>query len=166
MLRTRWINVEIKLYQRCFNVVSTLLQRRTPTLYQRYATLKIWRRILFHFQRRINVISTLIHNVETTLIQRWNVGWDYYICLHNKYISIRVFLFFLLCLQTLWEISCTIVSPVQLFENLRFFYCHRVCFPTLALTAISPPSCDRNQFLYYFVYSILVRTEIVSAVTI
>ena len=75
MLTTRWINVEIKLYQRCFNVVSTLFQRRTPTLYQRYATLKIWRRILFHFQRRINVISTLIHNVGTTLIRRWNVGW-------------------------------------------------------------------------------------------
>ena len=28
-------------FQRCFNVVSTLFQRRTPTLYQRYATLKI-----------------------------------------------------------------------------------------------------------------------------
>ena len=52
-----------------------LFKRRALTFYQRYATLKIRRRILFHFQRRINVISTLIHNVETTLIRRWNVGW-------------------------------------------------------------------------------------------
>ena len=57
------------------NVVSTLFQRRALALYQRCATLKNRRRILFHFQRRINVISTLIHNVETTLIRRWNVGW-------------------------------------------------------------------------------------------
>ena len=49
------------------NVVSTLFQRRGLTLYQRCATLKIRRRILFHFQRRINIISTFIHNVETTL---------------------------------------------------------------------------------------------------
>ena len=49
-------------------VASTLFQRRTPTLYQLCATLKIWRRLLFHFQRRINVISTEI-------IRRWNVGW-------------------------------------------------------------------------------------------
>ena len=46
------------------NVVSTLLQRRALMLYQRCATLKIRRRILFHFQHRINVISTLIHNVD------------------------------------------------------------------------------------------------------
>ena len=58
-----------------FNFVSTLFQRRTRTLYQRCATLKIRRRILFHFQFRIKVNSTLIHNVETTLIRRWNVGW-------------------------------------------------------------------------------------------
>ena len=44
-----------------------MFQRRTPTLYQRCATLKIRRRILFHFQCRINVISTLIHNVDLTL---------------------------------------------------------------------------------------------------
>ena len=56
-------------------VVSTLFQGWALTLYQRCVTLKIRRRILFHFQRRINVISTLIHNVETTLIQRQNVGW-------------------------------------------------------------------------------------------
>ena len=82
-------NVDARLKQRCINVVPTLcnvvltlcnvvltlFQRRTLTLYQRCATLKIRRRILFHFQRRINVISTLIHNVETTLIRRWNVGW-------------------------------------------------------------------------------------------
>ena len=73
--------VDARLKQRCINVVptlcnivstlrnvvSTLLQRRALTLYQRCATLKIWRRILFHFQRRINVISTLIRH--------WNVGW-------------------------------------------------------------------------------------------
>ena len=65
-------NVDARLKQRCINVVptlcnvvSTLFQRRALTLYQRCATLKIRRRILFHFQRRINVISTLIHNVET-----------------------------------------------------------------------------------------------------
>ena len=63
-------NVETTLKQHRDKVVSTLFQRRTPTLYQRCATLKIRRRILFHFQRRINVISTLIHNVETMLIQR------------------------------------------------------------------------------------------------
>ena len=69
--------VETTLYQRCtnivltlYNVVSTLFQRQELTLYQRFATLKIRRRILFHFQRRINAISTLIRNVETTLIQR------------------------------------------------------------------------------------------------
>ena len=48
-------------------VVSTLFQGWALTLYQRCVTLKIRRRILFHFQRRINVISTLIHNVETKL---------------------------------------------------------------------------------------------------
>ena len=77
-------NVDARLKQRCINVVptlcnvvstlcnvvSTLFQRRTLTLYQRCATLKIRRRILFHFQRQINVISTLIRNVETTLIRR------------------------------------------------------------------------------------------------
>ena len=51
------------------HVVLTLFQGRTLlTLYQRCATLKIRRSILFHFQRWINVISTLIHNVETMLI--------------------------------------------------------------------------------------------------
>ena len=57
-------NVHVRLKQRFINVVSTLFQRRALTLYQRCATLKIRRRILFHFQRRINVISTLITNVE------------------------------------------------------------------------------------------------------
>ena len=83
------INVDARLKQRCINVVSTLcnvvstlrnvvstlFRRRELTLYQRCATLKIRRRILFHFQRRINVISMLIHNVVSTLIRRWNVGW-------------------------------------------------------------------------------------------
>ena len=68
-------NVDARLKQRCINVVPTVFQRRALTLYQRCATLKIRRRILFHFQRRINVISTLIHNVETILIRRWNGGW-------------------------------------------------------------------------------------------
>ena len=54
-------NVDTRLKQLCINVVSTLFQRRALTLYQRCATLKIRRQILFHFQRRINVISTLIH---------------------------------------------------------------------------------------------------------
>ena len=53
-------NFDTRLKQRCINVVSTLFQRRALTLYQRCATLKIRRWILFHFQRRINVISTLI----------------------------------------------------------------------------------------------------------
>ena len=51
-------NVDARLKQRCINVVwtlcnavSTLFQRRALTLYQRCATLKIRRRILFHFQR-------------------------------------------------------------------------------------------------------------------
>ena len=77
-LKPRCVNVVPTLYNvvsTLCNVVSTLFQRRALTLYQRCATLKIRRWILFHFQRRINVISTLIHNVETTLIWRWNVGW-------------------------------------------------------------------------------------------
>ena len=59
--------VDARLKQRCINdvpmlcnvvltlcnVVSTLFQRRALTLCQRCATLKIRRRILFHFQRRI-----------------------------------------------------------------------------------------------------------------
>ena len=57
-------NVDTRLEQLCIKVVSTLFQRRAQTLYQRCVTLKIRRRILFHFQRRINIISTLIHNVE------------------------------------------------------------------------------------------------------
>ena len=67
-------NVDARLKQCCINVVwtlcnivSTLFQRRALTLYQRCATLKIRRRILFHFQRRINFISTLIHNVDPML---------------------------------------------------------------------------------------------------
>ena len=74
-------NVDARLKQHCINVVptlcdifstlcnivSTLFQRRALMLYQRFATLKIRRRILLHFQRWINVISTLIHNVDTTL---------------------------------------------------------------------------------------------------
>ena len=69
--------------QRCFDVVSTLrnvvltlFQCRGLTLYQRCATLKNRRRILFHFRSRINVVSTLIYNVEKSLIWRWNLGWD------------------------------------------------------------------------------------------
>ena len=75
-------NVDARLKQRCINVVVTLcyvilklcnvvsmlFQRRALTLYQRFATLKVRRQILFHFQRWINVILTLIHIVETTLI--------------------------------------------------------------------------------------------------
>ena len=52
-----------------------MFQRWALALYQRCATLKIQRRILFLFQCRINVISTFIHNAETTLIRRLNVGW-------------------------------------------------------------------------------------------
>ena len=60
-------NVDARLKQRSISVVPTLcnfasilFQRRALTLYQRYATLKVQRRFLFHFQRRIKVISTLI----------------------------------------------------------------------------------------------------------
>ena len=53
-------NVEDTLKQRQEKVVSTLFHRGTPMLYQRFATLKNRRRILFHSQRRISVISTLI----------------------------------------------------------------------------------------------------------
>ena len=68
-------NVEATLKQRQDEVVSTLFERRTNTLYQRSVTLKIRRHILFHFQRWINVILTLIHSVETALIGHWNVCW-------------------------------------------------------------------------------------------
>ena len=60
-----------------WNVVSTLFQCRALTLYQRCATLKIQRRILFRFQRRINVISMLIHNVQNNVdptMKCW-LGW-------------------------------------------------------------------------------------------
>ena len=67
----RWNNFEIN----CINVISTLFQRLKTTLYQRYATLKIRRQVLFHFQCWINFISAFIHNVETTLIRSWNVAW-------------------------------------------------------------------------------------------
>ena len=59
--------------QRRDKIVSTLFQCNTPTLFQRCATLKNRRLILFHFQRQISVISILIHYVGTTLTQRWNV---------------------------------------------------------------------------------------------
>ena len=52
-------NVEATVKQCRDNVMSTLFQRRTATLYQRCATLKIRRRVLLHLQRQINVISTL-----------------------------------------------------------------------------------------------------------
>ena len=88
-------------------VASTLFQRRTPTLYQRCAMLKIRRRLLFHFQRRINVISTLIHNVETTLIRRWNVGWvrkilqlDINFVLFTYYLFFKLFWIFCYDLET------------------------------------------------------------------
>ena len=81
MLRPSWNKVD--------KVVSTLSQRCTPTLYQGCATLKIWRRILFHFQRRVNFISTLIHNVETTLIRCWNVGWVYFLVMSTWHLFIK-----------------------------------------------------------------------------
>ena len=104
-------NIDARLKQRCINVIptlcnvvltlcnvlSTLLQRRALTFYQRCATLKIWRRILLHFQRRINVISTSIHNVERTFIRRWNVGWDSshsYLRLDTKQLTIFHIVFF------------------------------------------------------------------------
>ena len=71
-LQQRWYNVVSTLW----NVVLTLFQRRTLTLYQHYITLKIRRRILRHFQRRTNVISSLIQKFDPTL-KYWlgrNVG--------------------------------------------------------------------------------------------
>ena len=46
------------------NNVDTTLCNVVSTLYQRCATLKIRRRILFYFQRRINVTSTLIKTLK------------------------------------------------------------------------------------------------------
>ena len=43
---------------------------QAPTLYQRCATLKMRRRILFHFQRRINVISTFSRRLQDFLQKR------------------------------------------------------------------------------------------------
>ena len=64
---TAFTNVEATLKQRPDKVSSMLccfnVQRWTPTLYLRCATLKIRCRILFHFQRQINV--------ERTIKQRW-----------------------------------------------------------------------------------------------
>ena len=80
-------NVDARLKQRCINVVPTLFQRRALTLYQRCATLKIRRRILFHFQRRINVISTTSINFVSTLIRRWNIGWE---ANKNKYTNFQL----------------------------------------------------------------------------
>ena len=64
-----WKKVVLTLY----NVDSTLFQRRTTTFYQSCTTLKIQRRILFHFRCWINVISALIQSVETTFSRPWNV---------------------------------------------------------------------------------------------
>ena len=100
--------------QCCINVVPTLFHRRALTLYQRCATLKIWRRILFHFHRQINVFSTLIHNVETTLIQRWNVGW---VCYKAQLIANVCFL----TLQGMREKAIF----HRLFEKLRAKSCFR-----------------------------------------
>ena len=71
MLTTRWNNVEIKLYQRCFNVVSTS---------DTYVVSKLWNvenptSDFLSFSTSDFVSFSLIHNVETTLIRRWNVGW-------------------------------------------------------------------------------------------
>ena len=76
------------------NVEDTLKQRQDKVV----STLKIRRRIFFHFQHRINVISKLIHNVETTLMRRWNVDWDriYYNCAHNILRLFNILLVFFL----------------------------------------------------------------------
>ena len=78
-MRPPWNNIEIEimlnqrcvtLSLRCFNVTSTLYQRRTA--------LKVWRQILFHFQLRIN----LFFNVEMTLTCR--LGQRLYEVLHME----------------------------------------------------------------------------------
>ena len=100
-------NVDARLKKRCINVIptlsnvdSTLFQRRALTLYQRCATLKIRRRILFHFQRRINVISTLIQKVKITLIRRWNVGWELiYLQRLDSFLFLSIFSVFLKVLK-------------------------------------------------------------------
>ena len=63
------------------------------------STLKIGRRILFHFQRRINVISTLIHKVEmlaglyrksTDALNPWSIGWDTDVVHSDKNVSLTL----------------------------------------------------------------------------
>ena len=61
MFRTRWNNVEIKLYQRCFNVVST----SGINVVQRWKS-----DVGFCFI--FNVGSTLFQRWSTTLKQRWS----------------------------------------------------------------------------------------------
>ena len=100
-------NVDARLKQRCINVIPTLsnvdltlFQRRALTLYQHCATLKIRRRILFHFQRRINVISTLIQKVKITLIWRWNIGWELiYLQPLDSFLFLSIFSVFLKVLK-------------------------------------------------------------------
>ena len=137
--------------QRCFDVVSTLFQRRAPTLYQRCATLKIRRRILFHFQRRINVISTLIHNVETMLIRRWNVGWDLF-----SRGSING-LFWKLSKEVFLEKSCK-PDGVKSFNSVRKILSHRYLSVNLEkflekLFHRTPPSNHFSHDVVFFSFA-------------
>ena len=127
-------NVNARLKQRCINVVpmlcnvvsklcnvvSTLFQRRALTLYQLCVTLKIRRRLLFHFQRRINVIWTLIHNVETMLVRRRNVCWETLYQTFNRFELVQASFLIRLCTLSVSSVQSRTITLEQRFVESWF----------------------------------------------
>ena len=121
-LQQRWYIVVSTLW----NVVLTLFQRRTLTLYQHYITLKIRRWILRHFQRRTNVISTLIQKFDPTLkfgwVRMWALIFGHLSCILNHLQIINsMVLFHQWCLlfsdmkKEIW--NCKIMTTKTSFER-------------------------------------------------
>ena len=125
------------------NVVSTLFQRHGPRLYQRCATLKTRRQILFHFQRQINVTSTLIQNVEITLTRHWNVGW----------VNTRKVKFFArkCCV---WTTSCRMAWSVELLPRSQTVS-YRECFNRVSI-CISIVHYALRYWISYYLYSVII----------
>ena len=125
------------------NVVSTLFQRHGPRLYQRCATLKTRRQILFHFQRQINVTSTLIQNVEITLTRHWNVGWV------NTH---KVKFFAQKC--CVWTTSCRMAWSIELLPRSQTVS-YRECFNRVSI-CISIVHYALRYWISYYLYSVII----------
>ena len=125
------------------NVVSTLFQRHGPRLYQRCATLKTRRQILFHFQRQINVTSTLIQNVEITLTRHWNVGWV------NTH---KVKFFARKC--CVWTTSCRMAWSIELLPRSQTVS-YRECFNRVSI-CISIVHYALRYWISYYLYSVII----------